>query len=160
MTNIEGDIRDILRAAASNKDVPMPPPKPAAKEFAPLAVREASVQPPSYIDPDPEASKVAKLTGAAVATEFEKAAVEIERLGDKLKGMVEEVLLHVSHTAESYRKKGTMLYKEIESVTTMANLTMKKSEEFRQQLKVNNDIKPDTTVNPDQDKSGAEGLQL
>lgn len=146
MTNIEGDIRDIIQRAAKNNDVPMPK-TIQPKDFAPPAVRDAGVVPPSYIDQDPEASRVAKLSGAAVATEYEKAAADIERMGDQLKATMEQVLLHVSETAELFRKEGTTRYKEIEAAATMADRILKKSEEFRNQLKngfKDDDAKPTT----------------
>lgn len=134
MTTIEHDIRDIIRAAKGNNDVPMPP-KPTAKDFAPPAVREAGVTPPSYIDQDPDASKVARLSGAAVATEYEKAAVDIEQTAEHLKETIEKVMLHVRETAELYRKRGAELYKEIEDLASRADRVLKQSEDFRKQLK-------------------------
>jgi hypothetical protein len=135
MTDIESGLRDILHRANSNTDVRKAPERQAT-DYAPERIRGESltVTPPSYVDSDPEASKVARLSGAAVATEYEKAAVSIEALGEELKQTLEKTMLHVAETAELFRKKGTELYKDIESAGTKADKILKQSEEFRASL--------------------------
>lgn len=127
---LEDEVHEVVASMHHTRPPPIP--------FAP------SPPTPDYVEHLDGVSKVGELSAAAVATDFEAAASNIERMGKELievakrcETLVKDVMDVVrvaNETAEYYRNEGKKAFQQIEQAAIITNQVRKTCNDMRAQL--------------------------